>query len=100
MLQFRQHEFLKNKINGSKLSKERGVWGRYFLFIITGAVCLIVLGSTFLSRARVNSEIANMSASFEWTRSRREDLEVDADWALPVSLHTTFACDLQLEENP
>ena len=44
--------------------------------------------------------MANMSASFEWTWSRREGRELDASWALPIpiSLHTTFGCDLELEE--
>ena len=53
-----------------------------------------------MSRARFNSEMANMSASFEWTWSRRDGWELDASWALPIpiSLHTTFGCDLELEE--
>jgi len=31
------------------------------------------LGSNFFSRARVNSEIVNISASFEWTHPRKKD---------------------------
>jgi len=51
-----------------------------------------------LSRARFKSEIANVSASFECTCSRREGWELDGSCGLPISLHTNFGCGLELEE--